>query len=527
MKVLKGLLSFLSVVMFVSPASFGISAQQTSDFEKWKQQNQQQFQQYVSEQDKAFSSFLKQKWVKAEVTVESNKPEQPKVPVAPVKKPTAPVKKPAAPVNTKVTPVKKTNEPIKNPAVPESKPIKSTQTPEPIPPKVESKEEPKTKQKPVFAIKPIAGQRLGISFLGHQLTFPKSKIQTSLISRPSGQVISDVWLEMSKSNFADTVAAFKQYQQQLNLDDWGLALLVHEYVKQQKIYDSDTDSNHSVMQNWFYLVKLGLNARIAYDNSQLFLLLNTSHALYAQKYFSFGSKKFYFVDFSNQPLPKLTKVSTYQKQHQSASSAVNIELAKVPYLVDNNQDEIKRNLSFSYNGETFEFDVNYQSEYIDFLSHYPQVDVKHYFESQLSENTKQSLLKPLAEIINGRSEIESLNILLRFVQKALAYQTDDQQFNKEKFMFATEALHFPYADCEDRSVLFAYLVDQLMGNKIIGVLYKGHIATAVKVESDFNGANYLVNGEKYFVADPTYIGADLGEVMPGYEQQAPKMIRVN
>ena len=517
-----GRYKIVSVLLSLFFCSF-LAAQQSSEFEQWKKQNQTQFQQYVSEQDKAFSSFLKQKWVKADVTVEHKKPEQPKLPTAPI----APIKKSEQTAPEQKQPELKT--PIqRTQALPElefeQEPVIEHALKSKTAPKAKTNTAAETKGKNTHEpLKPLNGQAIQITFLGHTLSLPKSNIKPFRLNQPNGQAISDAWLTMSQSNSADIVNALQDHQQQLNLDDWGIALLVHEYVKKYQTNDSKT----SVLQSWFYLVKLGLNARIAYNDTRLFLLLNTNHSLYAQKYFSFGAQKFYFVDFSGADLPRLTKVSTYQKQHQSAVTPVSIDLAKMPTLPNIKGGDVKRNLAFNYNGEQFRFDVDYHSAYIEFLSHYPQVDVKHYFATQLSDATQQSLLTPLAEIIKGRSEIDSLNILLRFVQKALAYQTDDQQFNKEKFMFATEALHFPYADCEDRSVLFSYLVQQLMGNTIIGVLYKGHIATAVKVESDFDGAHYSVNGEKYFVADPTYIGADLGEVMPGYESQAPKMIRVN
>jgi len=85
-------------------------------------------------------------------------------------------------------------------------------------------------------------------------------------------------------------------------------------------------------------------------------------------------------------------------------------------------------------------------------------------------------------------------------------------------------LHYPYADCEDRAVLFAYLVKNLLGNQVIGLQYDGHIATAVAVTGDYSGDVYRVNGKNYIVADPTFINANIGRTMTGYERQTPQFI---
>ena len=48
-------------------------------------------------------------------------------------------------------------------------------------------------------------------------------------------------------------------------------------------------------------------------------------------------------------------------------------------------------------------------------------------------------------------------------------------------MFANETLYFDKSDCEDRAVLFSYLVKELFGVGVVGVKYKDHMATALYV----------------------------------------------
>jgi hypothetical protein len=108
------------------------------------------------------------------------------------------------------------------------------------------------------------------------------------------------------------------------------------------------------------------------------------------------------------------------------------------------------------------------------------------------------------------------------VQKAFAYKTDQDQFGYEKYFFVEESLHFPYNDCEDRAVLFAWLVHELVGIKVVGVLYPGHMTTAVElkhVSDTFSTVTY--QGSRWVIADPTYIGASVGMAMPSYRKLQP------
>ena len=46
-------------------------------------------------------------------------------------------------------------------------------------------------------------------------------------------------------------------------------------------------------------------------------------------------------------------------------------------------------------------------------------------------------------------------------------------------MFPEETINYPYSDCEDRSILFSYLVKNLLHLDIVGVKYNDHLATAI------------------------------------------------
>jgi hypothetical protein len=113
-----------------------------------------------------------------------------------------------------------------------------------------------------------------------------------------------------------------------------------------------------------------------------------------------------------------------------------------------------------------------------------------------------------------------MNFVLNFVQKSFKYEQDNQQFGREKVMFAQETLYFDKSDCEDRAVLFSYLIKELFGVSVLGVKYEDHMATAVYVPIE--GDEVMVKSKKFVIADPTYINATIGMSMPKYKSIKPQ-----
>jgi len=162
---------------------------------------------------------------------------------------------------------------------------------------------------------------------------------------------------------------------------------------------------------------------------------------------------------------------------------------------------------------------------IIYLKYHPQTDVNLYGEAGLPEWAGKPLIAQLAPIIKGKSDEEAVNILLKFVQTAFKYATDDQQFGREKFLFAMETIYYPYSDCEDRSILFTYLVKQMLRLDVVFLDYPGHIAAAVAFKNNVKGDYVTFEGKRYTVTDPTYINATIGMTMPQFAKNTPKVVK--
>jgi hypothetical protein len=126
----------------------------------------------------------------------------------------------------------------------------------------------------------------------------------------------------------------------------------------------------------------------------------------------------------------------------------------------------------------------------------------------------------IKKYIDGKKASEAMNFVLSFVQKSFKYEQDNKQFGKEKVMFAQETLYFEKSDCEDRAVLFSYLIKELFDVSVIGVKYEDHMATALYIPLD--GEKVKSGSREFVIADPTYINAIIGETMPKYRSIQPQ-----
>ena len=65
----------------------------------------------------------------------------------------------------------------------------------------------------------------------------------------------------------------------------------------------------------------------------------------------------------------------------------------------------------------------------------------------------------------------------------------------------------------------------LLGLDVVLLDYPNHIATAVKFAGDYSGDHVMVNGRKYLVCDPTYMGASIGMAMPQFKNVAANVLK--
>lgn len=483
--------TILGLLVLLAPSAFA-----DSEYDEWLKQNsmgmeeaQQEFQDYMDAEDKAFLGFLKQQWKAVEV----KKPEVLDTKPKPVLLPKAPKPKPIT------TP--------SNDNTPKIKPIvlaEPTLSPEPKPAPVKP-----TQPKP-------SANTVAVNVFGHTVQLPEDKtLKQSITGKMGSDNIADFYAALANTPHNATIKELTDTAKRLKLNPWGTAVLFHRYVQALNILEH----NAQQLTTWYLLVKAGFDARIAY-NQNAFLLMPSKQALFGVTYFTFNNTRFYAVSLDGKKL-NTGRAFTYDGKHSGANT---------PLDFNNNQQllsssQIKqRDLSFKYQGLTHNIKLHYDLGQIELANTTPQLAISQYAQEGLPQSTAQELLVQLAPLVKDKSEQDAVNLLLRFVQTAFAYKTDEQQFREENYLYPVETLHYPYSDCEDRAALFAWLTKRLLKLDVVLLDYPGHIATAVALNSPYKGDSWNFEGRKYTVADPTYINASIGMTMPNLKVYKPKIL---
>lgn len=393
--------------------------------------------------------------------------------------------------------------------------------PEPIPVKQEviKLPAPKPAPEPIAPVQPkeeIPYERTTVNFYGTNIAIGFPKDVTFKLKGVSEKDLAAAWKELSSEQYdiaiSDALACRKKYA----LCDWAY-LCVLQNVTEKKF----GKTNEAVFMQAFLLSQSGYKMRMAYDDQKhLYVLIASQYNILSMSYFMIDNTKFYPLNCNTQKL-NICKASFDKEQ------SISLQISKEQKLKGSFTEP--RKLSSKYgviadvavNKNNISFYDNYPSAYIGDNSTTRWVV---YANTPLEKSIRSSLYPVLKQSIEGLDERNAVNKILNFVQTAFEYEYDDKVWGGDRVFFATETLHYPYADCEDRSILFARLVRDLLGLDVVLIYYPGHLATAVGFTQEVNGDYLTYRSKKYTVCDPTYIGAPVGRTMPGMNNQQAQVI---
>lgn len=346
----------------------------------------------------------------------------------------------------------------------------------------------------------------------------------SMDDRITEYKIASAWERLEKTDYQPLLYQLTREARRMRLNDWGFCLLLNESGK--RIYPSD--KNARTIFNWFMLSKSGYISTVSYERDQVFLLVPTKQVMYGKTYLKGKANKLYAVDFDGDD-PKVRSAKVFSHKYPDTEKVLDLSIRETPRLGSQTK---RKTLSFEYEGTAYRIPVEVNKNVIDFYQNYPFMDLDVYMSTPLSPEARRSMVASLKKITEElepqknrkTKEEEQVHFLLRFVQNAFAYKTDDQQFGGEKYLFADETLYYPFSDCEDRSVLFSYLVRELVGLEVVGLMYPGHAATAVKFNRNVPGDYITYRGKKYTICDPTYVNATYGMIIPDVRGSSAKVV---
>ena len=438
----------------------------------------------------------------AKPTCPNAKPAAPATkPTCPNAKPACPNAKPAAPATKPTCPNAKPACPNAQPAVPTTKPVVVPVTPPAVKPSA-----------PTGELFTASSDKQMVNFCGQKVYVDKSLKGVCSIGNMRENAIADAYEAMCKADYKALVDDCRKVKKELNLNDWGIFLFVREASK-----TLCTDENAAVVMQQFLLNELGYKSKMARraDRNQMLLFVAADCQVYGHPYFTKDGLNYYNLT-SNESC----QFYMCQEDSPKAKSKLNMQVNHAPALNAGMVNSVHKNRSGSV-----AVSVDVPKSLMEFYGSMPQCDYSVYVNAEVNPSVASKVLSTLAPLVNGKGEAEAANLLINFVQTGFQYATDQEQFGYEKPFFVEELFYYPYCDCEDRSVLYSYLVRNLLKLDVVLLDYPNHIATAVCFNENVSGDFVTVGGKKYVVCDPTYIGASIGKAMPQFKNVAAKVLK--
>lgn len=483
-------------------------------FEEWKQQQEQEFQEYKDKFDAEFINMLKSTWEEVEVTTELKFYEQKK----PVE---VPIFVPLSPPLPNLQ-----NQAPKDEIIEEHINIELDLNFDAIPIDVSRASKPQEPTATIFDLLPV--QNYSLNYFSNDIPFMyptlvKSKL--ALTNYRNGLIdnkkIADFWEVVSSIDHTNFLNYTTDLRIQMELNDWGFILLINEISKQ--IF-GEQNRNLVRMMNWFLLTKAGYQNKVGYDQNGVYNLFTVSNNIFNAKYYTLDGNKFFPINF-NHEYQTPSSIFTYQGIHQAQVKKLDLTIHQYPRFSNSNANMYTKYLEFEYLNEIYSIPIKVNKDVIAYFEYYPLTDLPIFFNASLSSTTFAQITSALKPILETMTELEAVNFLLRLVQTSFDYKTDQDQFDREKYMTPDEIFYYQYSDCDDRSIFFATLVRDILGLEVVGVRYSRHIAVAVHFTNTVDGDYYLSDGKKFIVADPTFINAPVGRTMTSYVNEKPVIIK--
>ena len=443
-----------------------------TEYEAFVKSQQEEFKTYSNEH-KVFIKQLKKEWQAYKSMPVLVRDDTPKLPSAPVREDSPIV--PTEPVITYVPPVIDDTPAVDVPEEPVvDDPVVDSQTPD----------------------KPL-DNKIAFTFFGQAISLDKLVLVELEGRTQSG--LKNYWQQSAEINYDTVITELNQYKEDLALSDWAFWLLVESYVSQQV-----NNENQQIALSWFLLNNLGYGARVALGSDSLVLMVPTEQKLYGVSRYKIDGEAFYQIAGN-----ATKEVRTYDGDFSEGSQSFDMRFDKT---LKTGKDIHFRELETTLDGKALKLALPYDLERVKYFKTYPQIDLRYYFEAPVGDVASQGLSEQMGIFLEG-SEDTQLTQLLHLIHQAFPYAIDQQQFGAENYLLVEESLHYKASDCEDRSILFAWLAKHLLSQQVVALNYPGHVSTAI------------FKNNKLIPADPTYIGADLGDVMPDYQGVKPKIIQ--
>jgi len=342
-------------------------------------------------------------------------------------------------------------------------------------------------------------------FYGHIIDLHSEWRIASFTSTPTQQSIGAQLKELEAQMPSYIKAEFEAQKLKFNLDDMGMVIMVQKASRSL----SNSKASQQLIQ-YLLLRSLGLDVQLTYSQKGLAVFGILSEQPARSVYLFDGGKRYTNLNFKDDRLSGTRRL--YKDGTTTMGRKIKVEVDKRPKI---NAKLSKRIILWAYKDKYYRLNAVNNNSLTEYLEDIPVMKLgKQYVERPCSEEFEESVLDGLRTHLKSFStDNEKVAFLLSFVQSAFRYQTDQEQFGKEKYNYPEQTLGSSFSDCEDRTVLLSYLCKRLLNFNSVGLYFEQdkHICLAIAIPGHSNSYSLKYMGVNYVVCEPTGIGFKVGE----------------
>lgn len=352
--------------------------------------------------------------------------------------------------------------------------------------------------------------KITFRFFGNNVTVSYDRMLALKASmEQSKESVAEFWQKFTVANSNHLIGQLMSCKDRLGLNDWGYFLLVKHCST--ALYPNDPFSATTL--TWALMIRSGFDVRIGYNQLGVSILFPVNVKIYNIPSIKIGNRDFY-IDYPIASFP----IFTYNFPHEGANNPLNLILDKS--LNFQGESELRK-IQFNWNKKLYVFDLKYNPEIIRFLEEYPATSPEICFNTPFTALSNETLSKQLKPIVTMMKKEEAVAFLQQFVQKTYAYFPYNDLYGHDRFMFPEELLFKEEGNDKGKSLLFAWLITHILNQKAALVEFPGFWSAAVALDQPLDGDNFLVDGRRYTLVEPTFLNAPIGLVMKEFYPLKP------
>lgn len=348
----------------------------------------------------------------------------------------------------------------------------------------------------------------------------------------SGDNVADALGEFTKPQFDNMLYDCLQERKKHHFSDWAYYQMLLALT--DKFYGKHT--NEATLVLGFLYSQSGYKMRYAHDANTLYILVSSQYNIFKKSFFYVDGECYYLLDDIGDDAKLAICKAKFPKE-----SPLSLRISAVQDFSDN--PTLERTITSPMNPD-FSFTITSNKNYLAFYETYPSSYTDNnfmtrwamYANTPLEKGITAQLYPKMKEKLEGMTPLEKVQQLDWWVQGTVdikrenpnqgcfLYAFDDDVWGGDRAFFGEETFFYPYCDCEDRSILLSHLVRDLVDLDVVLVYYPGHLAMAVNFPEDIPGDHIMLNGRKFTVCDPTYVGSEVGETMPTMKDKSTTVI---